>query len=86
MTCTTGLSSLFSTFAIDSPISFAYHSVSFTCFFFVMICAHHTQDKYKFSEKDSQDIADFLLPMLAYEPAKRATAQQMLTHPWLHDA
>ena len=78
MTCTTGLSSLFSTFVVDSPLSFAYHSVSFTCWL--------SQDKYKFSEKDSQDIADFLLPMLAYEPPKRATAQQMLTHPWLHDA
>lgn len=44
------------------------------------------QDKYKFSEKDSQDIADFLLPMLVYEPGKRATAQQMLSHPWVLDA
>ncbi len=28
-------------------------------------------------------MADFLRPMLEYEPERRATAQEMLSHPWL---
>ena len=38
-----------------------------------------------FSEEDAKQITDFLLPMLVYEPLKRATAQTMLKHPWLAD-
>lgn len=40
-------------------------------------------EKYHFKEAESQGIADFLLPMLEWDPQKRATAQQMLSHPWL---
>lgn len=32
----------------------------------------------------AHEAADFLLPMLQYYPHKRATAEQMLSHPWLH--
>eukprot|EP00210_Caulerpa_lentillifera_P001433 g1375.t1 len=39
--------------------------------------------RYKFSRKQSEEIASFLRPMLAYDPHQRATAQQMLKHPWL---
>ena len=28
-------------------------------------------------------MAEFLRPMLEYEPERRATAQEMLSHPWL---
>ena len=42
-------------------------------------------EKYQFSEEDSKAIADFLLPMLVYEPLKRKNAHEMLRHPWLAD-
>ncbi|KAL8472527.1 hypothetical protein ACS0TY_029654 [Phlomoides rotata] len=41
-------------------------------------------DKYKFSEADARELADFLCPMLDFEPEKRPTAQQCLQHPWLN--
>eukprot|EP00727_Mastigamoeba_balamuthi_P013072 m51a1_g8388 putative srsf protein kinase 1 (645) ;mRNA; f:205355-207890 len=41
------------------------------------------EEKYKFSSQEAQEISDFLLPMLVYLPEKRATAKQMLEHPWL---
>eukprot|EP00826_Nyctotherus_ovalis_P034859 TRINITY_DN2941_c0_g1_i1.p2 TRINITY_DN2941_c0_g1~~TRINITY_DN2941_c0_g1_i1.p2 ORF type:complete len:137 (-),score=54.61 TRINITY_DN2941_c0_g1_i1:70-480(-) len=41
-------------------------------------------EKYHFKEAEAQGIADFLLPMLEWDPQKRATAQQMLSHPWLN--
>ena len=31
----------------------------------------------------AQSLASFLLPMLEYLPEKRATAAEMLHHPWL---
>ncbi len=40
-------------------------------------------DKYRFKPKEAETLADFLLPMLRWYPHKRATAQQMLSHPWL---
>ena len=40
-------------------------------------------DKYKFNDKEATAFADFLLPMLRWDPNKRATAEQMLRHPWL---
>jgi serine/threonine-protein kinase SRPK3 len=43
-------------------------------------------DKYKYSESDAYEIADFLLPMLNVNPEKRADAGGMLNHPWLSDA
>jgi len=42
-------------------------------------------EKYRFSERDSKEISEFLLPMLSLTPRERATAQQMLTHPWIID-
>lgn len=41
-------------------------------------------DKYKFSEADAREFAEFLCPMLDFEPEKRPTAQQCLQHPWLN--
>jgi serine/threonine protein kinase len=40
-------------------------------------------EKYKFKEREAQAFADFLVPMLDWNPEKRASAQQMLDHPWL---
>jgi serine/threonine protein kinase len=40
-------------------------------------------DKYHFSRKDACEAASFMLPMLEMDPAKRATAQQMLSNPWI---
>lgn len=40
-------------------------------------------EKYRFKEIEAQALTDFLLPMLELDPQKRATAQQMLDHPWL---
>ena len=41
-------------------------------------------DKYKFSESDAREFADFLCPLLDFAPEKRPTAQQCLQHPWLN--
>lgn len=41
------------------------------------------QQKYKFRKDKAAEIASFLLPMLAIDPQKRASAQHALTHPWL---
>lgn len=41
-------------------------------------------DRYKFSESDAHELADFLVPLLNFEPEKRPTAQQCLQHPWLN--
>ena len=38
---------------------------------------------YSFKEDEAKALNDFLLPMLEYYPSKRATAKQMLGHPWL---
>ena len=40
-------------------------------------------EKYKFKEKEALAFADFLLPMLEWDPEKRANAQTMLDHYWL---
>ncbi|KAJ2799171.1 serine/threonine protein kinase, CMGC [Coemansia guatemalensis] len=40
-------------------------------------------DEYGFSEQDSREIADFLLPMLEINPARRTSAESMLLHRWL---
>lgn len=42
-------------------------------------------NKYKFKEQDAQEFSDFLMPMLEWEPEKRASAESMLDHPWLND-
>ena len=36
-----------------------------------------------FSKKEAHEISAFLLSGLTYEPAKRATAREMMNHPWL---
>lgn len=41
-------------------------------------------DKFKFSEPDAREFADFLCPILNFAPEKRPTAQQCLQHPWLN--
>lgn len=43
-------------------------------------------DKYDFARAEAQALADFILPMLDFDPSKRATAAQMLAHPWLSEA
>ena len=39
--------------------------------------------KYNFKQKEAKALSDFLMPMLEYYPYKRATARQLLRHPWL---
>lgn len=41
-------------------------------------------EKYEFSEKDANDMSDFLVPMLDFVPEKRPTAAQCLLHPWIN--
>lgn len=40
-------------------------------------------EKYRFVPKEAETLADFLQSMLTWYPDKRATAQEMLEHPWL---
>ncbi|KAI4327849.1 hypothetical protein L6164_020263 [Bauhinia variegata] len=40
-------------------------------------------ERYKFSETDAREFAEFLVPILDFSPEKRPTAQQCLQHPWL---
>ena len=40
-------------------------------------------EKYKMKESEAESFSDFLLPMLEWYPERRATAQDMLKHPWL---
>ena len=35
-------------------------------------------------KKDAEKLNDFLLPMFEFCPEKRASAKQMLNHPWLN--
>lgn len=41
-------------------------------------------EKYKFSESDASELAEFLCPLLDFAPEKRPSAQQCLQHPWLN--
>ncbi|TFJ87661.1 hypothetical protein NSK_001011 [Nannochloropsis salina CCMP1776] len=41
------------------------------------------REKYRFSQNEARAAADFLVPMLDFNPQRRATAQQCLAHPWL---
>lgn len=41
------------------------------------------QKRYKLGAAEAENFADFLLPMLAVDPGNRASADQMLKHPWL---
>ncbi|KXZ45785.1 hypothetical protein GPECTOR_50g578 [Gonium pectorale] len=40
-------------------------------------------EKYKLSEDEAAGLASFLLPMLRFVPEERATAAELLNHPWL---
>ncbi|KRZ27557.1 SRSF protein kinase 1 [Trichinella pseudospiralis] len=40
--------------------------------------------KYEWAEEDAESFTSFLLPMLEYDPSKRATATDCLAHPWLN--
>ena len=40
-------------------------------------------EKYRFKEEEATSFAEFLIPMLEWDPEKRASAQSMLNHPWL---
>ena len=41
------------------------------------------RDKYKLTDKDAMELAAFVTPLLAVDPAQRATAEEALKHPWL---
>ncbi|XP_053377977.1 SRSF protein kinase 3-like isoform X2 [Mercenaria mercenaria] len=41
-------------------------------------------EKYEWDPEEAQAFADFLTPMLQFEPEKRATAGECLLHPWLN--
>ena len=43
------------------------------------------EEKYKFSKAEARGAADFLLPLLDFNPQRRATAQECLTHAWLYE-
>ena len=40
-------------------------------------------EKYKMSRQDSEQLASFFTMLLEINPAKRATAEQALCHPFL---
>ena len=40
-------------------------------------------EKYRIKEEEATALADFLLPMLTWNHETRASAQEMLKHPWL---
>lgn len=41
-------------------------------------------EKFKFSDSDAREFAEFLCPILDFAAEKRPTAQQCLQHPWLN--
>lgn len=43
-------------------------------------------EKYRLSRADAAAAAAFLLPILDFDPQRRATAQDCLAHPWLSGA
>lgn len=43
-------------------------------------------EKYEWPLEEAQEFANFLLPMLDYDPRNRATASDCLKHPWLQEA
>ncbi|EPY49498.1 CMGC/SRPK protein kinase Dsk1 [Schizosaccharomyces cryophilus OY26] len=43
------------------------------------------EQKYHFSSSFSQEISDFLLPLLSFDPVKRVNAGYMSNSPWLHN-
>lgn len=45
-----------------------------------------THDVLIYFVSQAEALTEFLLPMLEYVPAQRATAAEMLAHPWLQGA
>lgn len=43
-------------------------------------------EKYRWDESEAREFADFLEPMLEFDPDVRATAEECLAHPWLADS
>jgi serine/threonine-protein kinase SRPK3 len=43
-------------------------------------------EKYRIKEKNAKELAAFLKPMLSWYTSDRASAQEMLKHPWLNTA
>jgi serine/threonine protein kinase len=43
-------------------------------------------EKYDWDSSKAEQFADFLLPMLQYDPLKRAKARDCLAHPWLSES
>ncbi|RWS17324.1 SRSF protein kinase 2-like protein [Dinothrombium tinctorium] len=43
-------------------------------------------EKYEWEPSAAQEFTDFLIPMLEYDPEKRAKAYECLHHPWLADS
>lgn len=43
------------------------------------------REKYKFSDVESNQVSDFLSPMLKVDPLERASAKQCLDHQWLQN-
>ncbi len=43
-------------------------------------------EKYHFSVKDAEEISNFMLPLLDFDAAERATALECLKHEWLQGA
>jgi len=41
------------------------------------------EQKYSLATEEAQEVAEFLLPMLRWDPRKRQTAAEALRHPWL---
>jgi len=41
-------------------------------------------DKYMIREEEAEAFSDFLIPMLRWNHDRRATAEEMLNHPWLN--
>ncbi|RKP16530.1 kinase-like protein [Rozella allomycis CSF55] len=42
-------------------------------------------EKYKFERPEAEELSSFLLPMLQFDPTKRASAKDMLQHPWIQN-
>lgn len=43
------------------------------------------RDKYGMEDREATALTSFLLPMLRLDPDTRASAGEMLLHPWLND-
>ena len=43
-------------------------------------------EKYEWDTEVAQSFADWLVPMLSFDPSERATAEQCLNHPFFDDA